>query len=192
MPYSKKRRFNSEYIQYGFVRHEKRDGSEQPFCLLCLTRLAAYSMRPCKLRRHLEVAHPKYVNDTMEIFERRAKLYEANTLGSHGFQSLEKKKRQGSYQRFLVSLLIAQTKKSHTDIIKVAAVKSTRLFFGDKAARKIDRIPLSNNTIKRRIDEISIDGASCARAQRLNASHVRTPCRDYSRIGASPNFRQAS
>ena len=121
------------------------------------------SMRPCKLKRHLEIVHPKHVNDTVEMFERRAKLYQANTLGSHGFQSLEKKKRQGSYA---VSLLIAQEKKPHTAGEKIAKGASVKLastlpilpiFCGEEAARKIDQVHLSNNTVKRRIDEMSMD-----------------------------------
>ena len=91
------------------------------------------------------------------MFKRRAKLYQANTLGAHGFQSLEKKKRQGSYA---VSLLIAQEKKPHTDgenIAKAASLKLASIFCEAEAARKIDQVPLSNNTVKRRIDEMSMD-----------------------------------
>ena len=59
-----------------------------------------------------------------------------------------------------MSLLIAQEKKPHTDgekIAKAASVKLASIFCGEEAARKIDQIPLRNNTVKPRIDEMSID-----------------------------------
>ena len=100
--YLKERKFNFAYIRYRFIRYVNPGSSEQPLCLLCLTKLAADTMRPCKLKRHLQVAHPKHVDDTVEMFERRAQICRVSTLDSHRFQSLEKPKRQASY---IVSLL---------------------------------------------------------------------------------------
>ncbi|KAI6661167.1 SCAN domain-containing protein 3 [Oopsacas minuta] len=57
-----------------------------------------------------------------------------------------------------VSFLIAKLKKLHTDaetLIKPSLLASAKHVLGSAAAEKLDKIPLSNDTVKRRISEIS-------------------------------------
>ncbi|XP_064101718.1 zinc finger BED domain-containing protein 5-like [Macrobrachium nipponense] len=59
-----------------------------------------------------------------------------------------------------VAYLIAQRKKSHTigeELIKPAALAMCRAIHGEKMARELESIPLSNNTVGRRIHEIASD-----------------------------------
>ncbi len=42
---------------------------ERPMCVLCLKTLAADSMKPTKLRRHIETMHPNYVQKPLEFFK---------------------------------------------------------------------------------------------------------------------------
>ena len=61
---------------------------------------------------------------------------------------------------YRIALRVAECKKAHTigeELIKPCLVESVRLVCGEKEAEKINQIPLSNNTIKRRIDEMSED-----------------------------------
>jgi len=59
---------------------------------------------------------------------------------------------------YLVSLQIAKNKKPHNigENLIVPAVKDIiRVMFGEEHVKKVESIPLSNNTVKRRIDEMS-------------------------------------
>ena len=58
------------------------------------------------------------------------------------------------------TILIAQAKKPHTigeTLIKPAAVVINRAMHGDKSARDLESVPLSNGTIARRITDMSQD-----------------------------------
>ena len=62
---------------------------------------------------------------------------------------------QTSYE---VSLLVAEKGKPHTigeELIKPAAKIMTLAVLGEKASKSFDLIPLSNNTVRRRIDEMA-------------------------------------
>ena len=58
---------------------------------------------------------------------------------------------------FEVSYRIAQCKKPHTigeNLILPAANDMVRIMFGENEAQKLKKIPLSDNTVKRRVDAI--------------------------------------
>ena len=62
------------------------------------------------------------------------------------------------YASYLISLRIAKTGKPHTlgETLILPAIKDTvELFFGDKSKKEIEAIPIFNNTVTRRIDEMS-------------------------------------
>ena len=62
------------------------------------------------------------------------------------------------YVSYLISLRIAKANKPHTigKTLVLPAIKDTvKVFFGDKSRKEIESIFISNNTIARRIDEIS-------------------------------------
>ena len=59
-----------------------------------------------------------------------------------------------------VAYLIPQRKEAHTIgeyLIKPAAVAMCRAMHGEKVARDLDTIPLSNDTVRRRIHDIADD-----------------------------------
>ena len=56
-------------LQFGFT-FQNCKGNEQPLCLICNELLAPESMKPSKLKRHLESKHVSYVNKPKEYFER--------------------------------------------------------------------------------------------------------------------------
>ena len=67
---SKKRKYASSYLSFGFtsVINDKVDKS---MCLLCSKAFAADSMRPGKLKRHLETTYSEYVGKPKEFFQRK-------------------------------------------------------------------------------------------------------------------------
>ena len=61
---------------------------------------------------------------------------------------------------YLVAKRVAQTKKAFTiaeELLLPAAVDMCRKTIGEAAAKKISTVPLSNNTISRRISEMASD-----------------------------------
>ncbi|KRX31880.1 SCAN domain-containing protein 3, partial [Trichinella sp. T9] len=53
----KKRKYDAEYIKYGFVAIEK-NGVEVPQFVVCLDTLSNDALRPTRLKRHLHNRHP--------------------------------------------------------------------------------------------------------------------------------------
>ena len=61
---------------------------------------------------------------------------------------------------YLVAQQIAKTKKPHTigeELILPSAVIINEVMFGKEFANKVRAVPLSNDTVKRRIEELSDD-----------------------------------
>uniref|UniRef100_UPI00358F884D protein FAM200C-like n=1 Tax=Myxine glutinosa TaxID=7769 RepID=UPI00358F884D len=88
----------------------------------------------------------------MEENVKRQRLDQSGTL----FQQ-HKRLTEASYA---VSLLIAQQKKPHTvreTLIKPCALKMARILLGEEAEKKFNKTSLSNNTVQRRIADLSSD-----------------------------------
>ena len=65
-----KRKFNSSYIQFGFT--SITDGREEKGqCVLCTKVLGQHSLRPSKLKLHLEKVHPDYKDKDLNFFKRK-------------------------------------------------------------------------------------------------------------------------
>ncbi|GFY23203.1 protein FAM200A [Trichonephila clavipes] len=61
---------------------------------------------------------------------------------------------------YKVSYKIARCKKPHTiaeELILPAAIEIVEIMFGDNFAKELQSIPLSNDTVSRRIDDIAED-----------------------------------
>ena len=60
-PKVKTRKYDEAYVALGFTVTTVGN-EERPVCLLCLKTLAADSMKPCKLSRHLNTVHPNHAD----------------------------------------------------------------------------------------------------------------------------------
>lgn len=65
-----KRKYDKEYIKYGFSYIEFKSG-QKPQCVVCSEVLAQESMKPSKMKRHLETKHSACKDKPVEYFERR-------------------------------------------------------------------------------------------------------------------------
>lgn len=152
----KYRKYDDSYLNFGFtsveVNHEER-----PQCVLCLKILAVENMLPSKLKRHLETIHPTMVGKSREFFTRK-------------LQNVQKQKNVLTQQAsipgnallssFKVAYRVAKCKKPHTiaeELILPAAVDMVNIMIGESAGKLISKVPLSNNTISRRIQHIAED-----------------------------------
>jgi hypothetical protein len=106
---------------------------------------------------HLETKHQQYKSKSIDFSKRKeSELKSQMTLirntGTENELALK--------ASFLISLRIAKSKKNFTigeDLIMPCMVDANLTLFGDKAAKKIKTIPLSNDTVSNRITMMSDD-----------------------------------
>ncbi|GFV11239.1 SCAN domain-containing protein 3 [Trichonephila clavipes] len=155
-PKIKSRKYSQEYLNFGFTITEV-NGEEKPLCVICSKILAADSMKPNKLKRHFETLHGENINKPREFFESKLKSYGKQKTFFKKTLSVNEKALLTSYK---VSYKIARCKKPHTiaeELILPAAIEIVETMFGDNFAKELQSIPLSNDTVSRRIDDISED-----------------------------------
>ena len=154
-----RRKYSSEYLSLGFTSVGP-DDNPLPVCVLCSEVLANEALKPCKLRRHLETKHGQYSSKPRFFFENKLKEYMSRkkTIESTCVTGSENAKAvEVSYR---VAKLIAKTGKPHTigeDLILPAAKEMVGVMIGEKAAKQLNLISLSDNTVKRRIDDMAED-----------------------------------
>ncbi|CAB3242569.1 unnamed protein product [Arctia plantaginis] len=157
MSSAKKRKYNDDYIKYGFVAMNK-SGIDQPQCVICYEVLSNDAMRPSRLERHLSTKHSALKDKPKEFFASKSASLKRMKLDSTGsFAQSSEKVLEASYE---LSLLIAKAKKSHTigeTLVKPCLLKATDIILGPETKQKFSQIPLSDNTVKRRIDDMAED-----------------------------------
>lgn len=153
---SKKRTYIDAYLAYGFTSNNDED-NPRPVCLVCGATLSNEAMVPSKLKRHLNSKHPFVSQKDMAYFSRMlegqskaaTKMVKKVTVADTALEA-----------SFRVAELIAKKMKPHTtgeEIIGPACNIIVETMLGKEAQEQISKVPLSNNTISRRISEMSTD-----------------------------------
>ena len=153
---SEKRKYDLSYLSFEFTS-VINDKVKKAMRLFSLKVLVADSMRPGKLKRHLETAHSKYVDKTKEFFQR--KLEELNKQ-KQTFNEVVHFPSDALLASYLVSYRIAKCKNPHAiaeTLVLLAAIDLVKTTFGESYAKQLRQIPLAGNTIGRRINDISED-----------------------------------
>ena len=150
-------KYNEEYLKYGFVSVQHR-GECLPQCVICIKTLSNSAMKPSLLKRHLESNHSDKKNRGKSYFERLGENVKRQRL-DHTGQSYQKS--IGIlYSSYEVSLLIAKNMKAHTiaeNLVLPAARILVRNLIGEKEVGKLNSVSLSNDTVRRRIHDMSDD-----------------------------------
>ncbi|CAI9718247.1 domain-containing 3-like [Octopus vulgaris] len=153
----KTRQYAVEFLKFGFIpdEHDER----KPFCLLCNQTMSNESMKAGRLEAHLKVRHPNNSNLDLEYFKSLKEKFKNRTkLTSlfHAKQAPHTRALEASYE---ISLLIAKHGKNHT--IGEQLIKPAISIFLKTVLQKDDgdirTMPLSNNTVSNRIDEMGQD-----------------------------------
>ena len=151
-----KRKYNPEYLKYGFISIEHRE--VLPQCVVCMKTLSNASMKPSLLQRHLGTNHADKKNEDQNCFQRLAENVKRQRLDKTGlFHQKGAEIVKASYE---VALLVAKSMKAHTiveSLIMPAAKILVRRVLGEESVAKLKDVSLSNNTVKRRIEEMSVD-----------------------------------
>lgn len=152
-----KRKYDSDCIKFGFTAIEVNK-EIRPQCLICAAVLSSEALKPAKLERHLKTVHSNLSDRPPEFFAGKLENLKKMKLGKTGtaYESSEK----ALSASFEVSQLITKAKKPHTigeTLVKPCLIKAVKYVLGVEASKKIQDIPLSNNTVNARIDTMSND-----------------------------------
>ena len=152
-----KRKYSADYIKYGFIAIQ-HGGDTLPQCVICMKTLSNAALKPSLLKRRLVSNHADKMDRDKSYFERHGENVKRQRMDHTGqFYRNNDGIIKASYE---VSLLVAQNKKAHViaeSLIMPAAKILIRNLIGEESVAKLDSVSLSNNTVKRRIKEMSVD-----------------------------------
>lgn len=153
----KVRQYLEEFLKFGFITAVNVE--KLPFCLLFQQSLSNEPMKRVRFEAHLKAKHSFHANSDLNYFKALKDKFEKRltikTLltaqAATASCTLE-----ASYE---ISLLIAKAGKNHTvgeDLIKPSISAFLKTVLG-KEENDVKAMPLSNDSVKRRIDEMSDD-----------------------------------
>ena len=154
---AKKRTYLETYIQYGFTC-QKKDDVDLPQCVICYKVLGNDSLKPAKLKLHLSKCHSTLVQKDKSFFGLHLSSFKRQRLDSFG--TYHERTTNAVRASYIVAYKVAQAKKPHTiveQLLLPCAKEMVRLVVGEDAALKLDDISVSNDTVSRRINEISLN-----------------------------------
>ncbi|KAG0721853.1 Protein ZBED8 [Chionoecetes opilio] len=154
---TKRRKWSETCVAFGFTKIVDKDGAEKAQCMQCHTILENASLKPSLLKAHQEQAHPGKVETLPSLQMKRARYDQKGTLPAFAFTPAERPLLQATYE---VALQIAKEQVAHNlaeKVIKPCALRMAELVVGEEAAKQIKHIPLSNDVIRSRINEMSSD-----------------------------------
>ncbi|KAI6647423.1 zinc finger BED domain-containing protein 5-like [Oopsacas minuta] len=111
MESAKKRKYNEDYIKYGFTSILK-EGRELPQCVICYKVLSEGSVKPSFLKRHLSGCHPNLADKDIDFFKHQEVGVKRIRIDHRG--QLSQQTQAGLRASYMVALRIAQEKKPHT------------------------------------------------------------------------------
>ncbi|GBP17923.1 SCAN domain-containing protein 3 [Eumeta japonica] len=145
----------------GMVKNNEGEADKQlPMCLLCNKLLSNDSMKPSKLEDHLKRCHTDKIGKDLKYFQTLKEKYEKRPTMHSMFASTSQSNDDGLRASYNISLLIAKSGKPHTigeQLILPAVEEVLKTVLHKSPFDVLKRIPLSNNTVKRRVDEMSSD-----------------------------------
>lgn len=152
-----KRKYQEVFLDHGFVNLPSR-GEDRPQCVLCCKVLTNESLKASKLSSHLSNCHSKHQNQDRAFFQKKAKQLKGIQFGNTGgaTESLA----AAIEASYTVAYKVAKQQKSHTiaeTLIMPCAKVMVSLVLGEDQAKKLSAISLSNNTVRRRIDDMADD-----------------------------------
>ena len=153
--WKKGRLYSTDFLQFGFIPDEL--DKTKPYCLLCSKSLCADSMNRDKLKKHMDQRHGKYKDKPLQFFKdlkcSRGSTRQQTIRGSFSVQNTSLQ--TGLKTSYELSWLIAKRCRPHTDgetFLKPALEIYHQNMVEKGSTGKINSIPLSDDSVRRRID----------------------------------------
>lgn len=158
MSESKKKcqQYSIEYLKYGFI--QSPTNQLLPMCLICKKVFSNEAIKPSR-QEHLTKMHADQKDKDLSYFQVLEEKYFKHPTISKLFESSTKQGNDG-LQASYISLLIAKAGKLYTigeELILPAIKEVINTVLHKPASDIIRKIPLSNNSVQRRIDEMAED-----------------------------------
>ena len=156
----KVRQYSVEYIKFSFIT-DTRDATK-PHGLLYCKSFCNDSLRPIKLQEHLNKMHPKNREKLLEHFKRlkdKTSKTQEKSLDSM-FKANSSMQERGLQVSYELSFLLSKNARPHTDgedVLKPALEIYLRMMQNKPAVQELSAVPLSNDTVRRHIDDIADD-----------------------------------
>ncbi|XP_068204583.1 SCAN domain-containing protein 3-like [Palaemon carinicauda] len=153
-----KRSYKDAFLDFGFTNIVDH-GIIKPQCVICCEVLSNESMKSNKLKRHLTSKHPQHALQERAFFERKEAALKRQRFETPDNPAVVALK-QATLASYKVAWRISNKKAPHTigeDLVKPAAIDMVKTVCGEDVARKLEIIPLSNDTVRRRIVDMSLD-----------------------------------
>ncbi|KAI6659534.1 zinc finger BED domain-containing protein 5-like [Oopsacas minuta] len=144
MESAKKRKYNEDYIKYGFTSILK-EGRELPQCVICHKVLSEGSMKPSFLKRHLSGCHPNLADKDIDFFKHQEVGVKRISIDHRGQESQQTQ--AGLRASYMVALRFAQEKKPHTiaeNLILPCCKDIVHCISGDSAEKKLASLERHN------------------------------------------------
>ena len=145
-----------KYLKYGFVHSPQ--SQQQLICLLCEKNFSNEAMKPSRLLDYFKKIHPDKKDNSLAYFHSLCHRMQKQKSVTSMFSNSSKQVTDDLRASYNISLLIAQSGKPHTigeSLILPAVREVLRTILHKPPEQAIKSIPLSNNTVQRRVDEIS-------------------------------------
>ena len=150
--------YQKDFLLLGF--YPSTADSEKSECVDCGLIMTNDSMKKSKLLAHQQAKHPSSVGKELSYFKKKVELQQKHAPKPLDF--LWKKARDNNKKTlkvsYIVSEMIAKVGKPHTIaecLVKPAKLICAKELLGEQAANILQKIPLSNDTVKRRQDEMA-------------------------------------
>ncbi|CAH2008493.1 unnamed protein product [Acanthoscelides obtectus] len=117
-------------------------------------------MKPAKLQDHLRRCHSDKTEKSLKYFQTLKDKFQKRSTLDRMFASTSQRNDDGLRASYNISLLIGKSGKPHTigeKLLLPAVEEVLKTVLHKPASDIIKRVPLSNNTVERRIDEMSSD-----------------------------------
>ena len=163
------RKYDPEYIKHDSRTLDMTRLEPKTQCVEDAQILSNEALKPSKLQRHLNSKHPEVERKPKEYFVRKRTSMQRQQGILTSFTTQSKSASKASY---MVAFRIARSKKIFTiaeKLILPCAIDMCREIMAEAAASKLKLVSLSNDTIKRRIAEIS-DDIECQLLERIKSS----------------------
>ena len=126
--------------------------------LLCEKTFSNGTMKPSRLLDHFKKIHSDKKDNSLAYFQSLCDRMQKQKTVTSMFSNSSKQATDGLQVSYIISLLIAQSGKPHTigeTLILPAVDKVLRTVLHKLPEQVTKSIPLSNNTVQRRVDEMS-------------------------------------